>query len=347
MVFVNFAGGYDHIPKTFGHHHVYCSYADTIMPGFLFCVGMAMRLTFLRRAATDGLRVAYHKAIKRNLGLIFVGCVVYHFTGGFKSWADVETEDWGSFLLSAIKRHPFEALTHIGVTSLFVLPVIGQHWAVRIAYAVGAGFLHAYTSQSGYYEWNMSNPVGIDGGPLGFLSWSIPLVFGSVAADLLEPGHAAAELVVMAGIAFVLMIPSLLVSNLHVLNLCGEPTSIIYPLIHPHEMDGECFRKSYWTMSQRAGSVTYTTFGAGFSLALFALFRLAADGYRLRWSYLDLFGKHALVAYVAHDLVMETVKPFVPKDAPAWYVLAGFAVVLAALTLILRYFDRNKFAVRL
>ncbi len=149
MVFVNFAGGYEHIPKTFGHHHVYCSFADTVMPGFLFCVGMAMRLTFLRRVAAEGKRAAYLKAIKRNLGLIFLGCVVYHFTGGFKTWADVGKEDFGTFLLNTIKREPFETLTHIGLTSLFVLPVIGQNWIIRLIYAAGAGYLHMHLSNAG------------------------------------------------------------------------------------------------------------------------------------------------------------------------------------------------------
>jgi hypothetical protein len=337
MVFVNFAGGYDHIPRTFGHHHVYCSYADTIMPGFLFCVGMAMRLTFVRRAASGGLAAAYRKAIKRNLGLIFVGCVVYHFTGGFKTWADVEKADFGSFLLASIKRTPFEALTHIGVTSLFVLPVIGQASWARALYALLASGLHVAASKAGYYEWNMKAPVGIDGGPLGFLTWSIPLLVGSIVVDRMTAPAADASRFSLSG--FVLMAGAYLLSSLGA--YAAEP------LVHPDNVAVLRNTSDYWTMSQRAGSVSYTLFGAGFSLLLFAVFRAGADGFGLRWGYLDLFGKHALVAYVAHDLVMGMVKPFVPKDAPAWYVLAGFAIVLAALTLILRYFDRNKFAVRL
>ena len=49
MVFVNFIGGAEAIHPIFKHHHTYCSYADTIMPQFLFAVGFAMRLTLLRR----------------------------------------------------------------------------------------------------------------------------------------------------------------------------------------------------------------------------------------------------------------------------------------------------------
>ncbi|HEY2785358.1 MAG TPA: heparan-alpha-glucosaminide N-acetyltransferase domain-containing protein [Fimbriiglobus sp.] len=346
MVFVNFAGGYEHIPKMFGHHHVYCSFADTVMPGFLFCVGTAMRLTFMRRSATDGKRAAYVKAIKRNLGLIFVGCVVYHFTGGFRTWAVVGKEDLGPFLRNTIKRGPFEALTHIGVTSLFVLPVIGRGALVRVAYAVAAGAAHVWASRAGYYEWNLTEPVGIDGGPLGFLTWSIPLIAGTLVTDLLDSPEHPWEIYLLLVLGVGVMLSAFVASNLHLLRLC-ERTDVTFPFVHPEDLDFANTHKDYWTMSQRAGSVTYTTFGAGFSFTLFALFRLVVDGFGIRWSYLDLLGRHALVAYVAHDVIMDTVKPFVPKDALAWFVLLGFAVVMAALTLILRYFDRNKFMVRL
>jgi hypothetical protein len=338
MVFVNFAGGYEHIPKTFGHHHVYCSFADTVMPGFLFCVGMAMRLTFLRRAATDGTRAAYVKAVKRSLGLIFVGCVVYHFTGGFKKWAEVGEGYFGTFLLNTIKRGPFEALTHIGVTAMFVLPVIGANVVVRFLYLVAAAAGHVWASNEGYYEWNLKQPVGIDGGPLGFLSWSIPLLIGSIATDALSRPRGDWVQITTA-IGWMVVAYSLAGRN----NLAGNSL----PLVHPADIESLRLHANYWTMSQRAGSITYTLFGAGFSLALFALFRLVVDGFGFRWAYLDLLGRHALVAYVAHDLCMGMVKPFVPKDSPTWYVLLGFGVVLGCLTLILRYFDRNKFQVRL
>ena len=42
------------IPAVFKHHNTYCSYADTIMPGFFFAVGFAFRLTLLRRRRSAG-----------------------------------------------------------------------------------------------------------------------------------------------------------------------------------------------------------------------------------------------------------------------------------------------------
>ncbi len=188
--------------------------------------------------------------------------------------------------------------------------------------------------------------MGIDGGPLGFLSWSIPLICGTITANVVNEGVDPRNVLRMLGCGALLIIPTVVVSNHHMFLMYADMTVTI-PFIHPENVEFLRRAANYWTMSQRAGSVTYTLFGSGFSLALFAIFRLVVDGFGFKWSYLDLLGRHALVAYVAHDLVMDTVKPFVPKDAPAWYVLLGFGVVLAALTVILRYFDRNRFAVRL
>ena len=54
MFLVNFLGSYAAVPYILKHHHDYCSYADTIMPHFLFAVGFAFRLTFERRVQREG-----------------------------------------------------------------------------------------------------------------------------------------------------------------------------------------------------------------------------------------------------------------------------------------------------
>ena len=44
MLLVNFVGSFLAIRATLpllAHHHTYCSYADTIMPQFLFAVGFS------------------------------------------------------------------------------------------------------------------------------------------------------------------------------------------------------------------------------------------------------------------------------------------------------------------
>src|SRR5262245_50300374 len=98
MVFVNFIGGAVAIPATFKHHHTYCSYADTIMPQFLFAVGMAYRLTLLRRLQQGRPREALWRAVKRNLGLILVGVVLYKLGGQYRTWDELTRSDTASFL---------------------------------------------------------------------------------------------------------------------------------------------------------------------------------------------------------------------------------------------------------
>ncbi|MEZ6151431.1 MAG: hypothetical protein R3C09_15020 [Pirellulaceae bacterium] len=49
MFLVNYFGSYAVCPQVLRHTHDYRSYADTIMPHFLFAVGFALRLTFGRR----------------------------------------------------------------------------------------------------------------------------------------------------------------------------------------------------------------------------------------------------------------------------------------------------------
>lgn len=41
MILVNYVGGFAVVPEVLKHHNDYCSYADTIMPQFLFAVGFA------------------------------------------------------------------------------------------------------------------------------------------------------------------------------------------------------------------------------------------------------------------------------------------------------------------
>ncbi|MBM3964106.1 MAG: DUF1624 domain-containing protein, partial [Planctomycetes bacterium] len=42
MVVVNFLGAYSITPRVLRHTNDYCSYADTVMPHFLFAVGFAI-----------------------------------------------------------------------------------------------------------------------------------------------------------------------------------------------------------------------------------------------------------------------------------------------------------------
>jgi peptidoglycan/LPS O-acetylase OafA/YrhL len=100
-------------------------------------------------------------------------------------------------------------------------------------------------------------------------------------------------------------------------------------------------------MSQRAGSVSYLTFGAGFALAVYALFVLACDAGPLRLGVFRTLGTNALAGYILHDLVNAAVKPFAPKDSPLWYVLVAFGVSFAICYLFLSYLEKHRLYLRL
>lgn len=361
MFLVNFVAGYREVPRWLHFEHTYCSYHDTIMPQFFLAVGFALRLAYLRRCATHGVPTTYWKFIKRGLGLILLGVVVYHLTGRYDAW-DRLAGDWdragpAAFVLQAIKRGPFETLTHIGLTTLFVLPVLAAPGWVRVLYAMAAGGLHVGASLGGYYAWNMAAPPGIDGGPLGFLTWTIPTVAGTLAHDWVtrnpssRTGGAATMMIWAVGLMLVGY-------GLSCLNRVTPPNArpespgpadylAHPPFVPPADKTRAEAERNYWTMSQRAGTVPYLLFAAGFGLAVLAAFRVACDGWGLRWSYLDLLGRNALAGYLIHGLVADAVKPFTPRDAPAWYVWFAFAIYLGVTTLFLRYLDRNRYYLRL
>jgi hypothetical protein len=127
MFLVNFVGSYDAV-ATFlpilKHHHTHVSYADTIMPQFFLAVGFAYRMTFLRRLEKEGAAAAYWHATKRILGLLVVAFVVHTLGSGVANWEQFRSGQVWSAVAAGLKREYFQTLTHIAVTSLWVMPVI-------------------------------------------------------------------------------------------------------------------------------------------------------------------------------------------------------------------------------
>jgi len=328
MLVVNFAGSYPAAPILIGHHSLHCTFADVVMPMFLFAVGFAMRLTFPRRVEKLGRAAAYRSAVHRSVALILLGCVLYHLTGEWTSWEDLQSQFGPAMLLQSIKRTPFETLVHIGVASLWVLPVIESRPRVRIAFMFLSGALFLAADLNGYHQWNRMQPRGIDGGPLGFLSWSIPLLLGTLCCDAVLSNAsnariAVAGLLVCAGAVAVMAI--------------GNPTATwpFQPLNPATEATVNPF-----TMRLNSATVTLTAFGGGCSLVIYALCRWLAEQ-RLTLPLFDLFGRNALGAYILHNLIAGAFKPFVPRDSPMWYLLAATTIYLFVNWLFVRYMDRH------
>src|SRR5262249_52585013 len=121
------------------------------------------------------------------------------------------------------------------------------------------------------------------------------------------------------------------------------------PLVHPPQ---DAFNRlenplNPGTMSQRAGSLSYETFAAGFALAVYALFFLLCDLGRWRLGLLTTLGSNALAGYIIHDMVGDTLSPYAPRDAPLWYVLAIVALYLSICYLFLRHLEKHKLFLKL
>ncbi len=336
MLFVNFLGGYKVVPAVFKHHNTYCSYADTIMPQFFFAVGFAYRLTFLRRLAGAGFLTAALAVFKRNLGLILLGFVLYHLDGSAKYWADLEKLGVRGFFAEAFRRDLFQTLVHIAIASIWILPVIASGAATRIVFMIASAGLHLWLSHQFYFDWAWKTPV-IDGGQLGFLTWTIPTLVGSLAYDAVTRDHDAPTLApkLFGWSAFLMAVGY----GLSCLNgyLAAPP---FVPPAAGHAVD-------LWTMSQRTGSVSYLTFSAGFSLAVYALFVPVCDRWGWQLALFRIFGQNALAAYIIHSMVAGAVKPYLPNDAPLWYVAAGFSVYFGICTLFNRYLEQHKLFLKL
>ncbi|OYW12981.1 MAG: hypothetical protein B7Z55_17625, partial [Planctomycetales bacterium 12-60-4] len=305
MLLVNFLGGYEISPRIVKHSHDYCSYADTIMPQFLFAAGFALRLSVSRRIDRGG-GMPWGRIVRRILGLALLAIVWYSICG----WPGIaqrwRSETFATFLALQLKRSWFQTLLHIAATSLWIVPVITASASTRVVFAASSGLLHLGLSWWFNFLWVNTSPKGIDGGPLGFLSWSIPAICGTLAYDLVRSGSVTAtRQLVLSGLS--LMSAAWLLSNLTVLynvppsaatldgtvapvsRLAADPVvpsiervrhwdgSMVEPPFVPPP-SAEQRQWNYWMMSQRCGSLTYVTFAAGWSLVVYAGFRWITDG---------------------------------------------------------------------
>lgn len=379
MLLVNFLGGFAACPEVLRHHNTYCSYADLVMPQFLFAVGFAFRLTFLRNVAKGESAAAYARTARRLAGLALVAIVIYAPGRRAETWEQLQQLGlWGA-LAEPLKRDWFQTLMHIAATTLWLLPVIGARTRTLVAYAAASGLVHVGLSFWFNFEWTNTSPNAIDGGPLGFLTWSIPAATGAICYDAFvardnRPSVAslgAAALGLMF-VGYLLSCPSRWYEGAPVNSVSpklaaspvappdsawshaaaaireGRPADLFIepPLVPPPSPLGDLGRShemrpwNYWMMSQRAGTLSYLVFSAGAALAVFLAFHLACDLGGWRSRALEVFGANALAAYVLHMLVDTAVSPFTTRDAPAWYMWTACALFLATTFVMVRALDR-------
>jgi hypothetical protein len=88
MFLVNFLGSFAVIHPLLKHNQIYFSYADSIMPSFLFAVGFSFRLTWLKRMQQSSSWSTVWTYVRRSLALVVLSLVIAGFGDGFKSWGE-------------------------------------------------------------------------------------------------------------------------------------------------------------------------------------------------------------------------------------------------------------------
>lgn len=366
MFLVNFLGSYYLVTEAFPnlkHHNTYCSYADTVMSQFFFAVGFGYRMGFLRRVEFDGVAGALKRVLKRIAGLLLVAVIVHGLDVKYESWSALQEAGWWGFLSTAFQRNYFQTLTHIALATLWVTPVIGASVKWRVGFLLMSIVLHIVLSASGYYVWVVGRPC-IDGGQLGFMSWSVCLLAGSFVYDIITKVHrdivAVREKVsgqegqarfqvreIIKKLFWLGAVMMVVGYGLSCVNRVTAPNSIADwkswsdlfiepPFIAPSRP------VNMWTMSQRACSVSYTLFSGGFSVWVYGLFYLLVDIGKWRCGVFRTLGVNALAGYILHDWVNSAIGPFWPRDCAIWYAILGFILSFSLCYVVLRFFERQK-----
>jgi predicted acyltransferase len=291
LIFVNHVGDFDSMPWMLHHHHEGMAINDVVAPMFLFMVGMGFRLSFLRRIEKEGLAQARWAAAGRYLFLTILGAAIYQ---GY--WWD--------------------ALTDIGLGGLIALCVIERSAAVRVgaAFAYLALFQTAFT-RTGYGAWVMEH--SLNGGPLGPLSWSFPLLMGSVAYDMMATKNL--ERIVRGCLTWGLA-----------LSAAGWALTFPWPGI-----------KAAWPFTAYGMSALYPLYATGLCFLLLLGFVLLCDHFRLRVPHLSVLGVNPLVLYVTQLVVIEVGHLPIPRDASVAMVLLTF-VPLYLIHYLLAWFLQRK-----
>ncbi len=349
MFVVNFLGAYVAVPTILRHTNTFCSYADTIMPHFFFAVGFAYRLTFLRRLGKQAARTTYWQAIRRNLGLILIGLVVYGLDPEYDSWAGMKQAGLKGFLLTSFESLPWQALVHIGLTGLWVLPVIARGMGIRLVFVFVCAVAHIIVLHGGYYEWAFRAHT-IDGGPLGFLTWSIPMLIGSIAYDLVATRSPRMAIKPILLWAVVLMLLGYGLSCITTIKQALQGTSahrgVLAWLVEPPFIPPSR-PVDMWTMCQRTGSTSYQFFGAGFSLFVYALFLFWCDLRSWSFGVFRTFGQNALAAYLIHGIVSETVQHIFPRDVPVLMLGSALLLFFGITYFFVHHLEKNNIFLRL
>lgn len=287
MIMVNFLGGFQAMPWQFKHHEVQMSFADTVAINFLFAVGLGQSLSFRKYAEKHGIWRARWRAFRRNL--ILMGIVV------LLTRDNLHLQNFWTSLKEYL-RYPFwDALTHIACAGVLCIPFMERSVRVRAIMAVVyMVFYQVCYSALGYGKWVMGN--GVDGGPVGSIAWTVPLLLGSIVSDWRK------ELPAKRFMAKILW------------------TGLIVSAI------GLVLR-IFWPFSQRGMTSSYTVFATGLAVLTYLAFYVLADRGGVKIPVLSPLGKNPLLLFLLQDLLFPLFGKNVPHEAPAMQPVLAFLLI--------------------
>lgn len=218
MFVVNFLGAYAITHHILRHNERYFTWADSIMPSFMFACGFSYRLSVLRKLTQRGAFQTYAGVVKRSLALVLVSLVMYGFGPKLPAWAELDSEAVRLFLANLLKADLWEVLSIIGMCQILLIPFVSKGVLVRIAALVGFCVLHVAISHWFNYWFVYGKPnlmddmvFGItgrrawDGGCFGLISWSVPMLAGTLIYDLVNAKGPARSILPLFVIGALLM----------------------------------------------------------------------------------------------------------------------------------------------
>lgn len=219
MFIVNFVGGLAVTHHVFKHNNTHFSYADSIMPSFLFACGYSYRMSYLKRLAQVGQTLASRSIIRRSLGLIWLSAMLTAFNSGFPSWNAMSGATVLKFIAELFKANLWEVLAIIGAVQIAILPVIGSRARVRIVALVVLAGLHTLFSWSFNEAFVYGKPNWMDayfgavgkrawdGGFFGLMSWAEIMLAGTLAFDITNQSTVARayKILLIVGVWFMIV----------------------------------------------------------------------------------------------------------------------------------------------
>jgi predicted acyltransferase len=147
MFVVNFLSSFAVIHPLLKHNDIYFSYADSIMPSFMFAVGFSFRLTYLRRIVQAGYWPTAWHYIKRSFALVVISLVMYGFGTDYSTWHRF-TEMPPEFEPFRLKPPPTRSFDELIAQARKANPRADERTIVQAALEIGASITDSQTQRS-------------------------------------------------------------------------------------------------------------------------------------------------------------------------------------------------------